>query len=113
MIAYDLAFGELLINGKSYRNDVMLIGENPKTWIRPEIHEVNIEDVIHAIPPDVSYVVFGIGFHGRMFVSPDIANVLRKQGIACIEQKTPQALQTYDKLVNDGQRAVAFLHLGC
>jgi len=45
--------------------------------------------------------------------SPVVAEHLHKKGIACVEQKTPQALETYEKLLSKGEKAVAFLHLGC
>jgi len=46
-----------------------------------------------------------------MVVSPVVAEHLHKKGIACVEQKTPQALETYEKLLSKGEKAVAFLHL--
>lgn len=112
-VSEGLAFGEIVIQGKSYRDDVFLGYGEPQPWQRIEPHQVVLEDVQELIPSDVCYVVFGTGFTGRMVVSPVVAEHLHKKGIACVEQKTPQALETYEKLLSKGEKAVAFLHLGC
>ena len=113
MVIEGLAFGEIVVQGKSYRDDVFLGYEEPQPWHRMESHQVELQDVQELIPSDVCYVVFGTGFSGRMVVSPAVVKHLHERGIACVEQKTPQALETYEKLLSRGEKAVAFLHLGC
>lgn len=113
MVVEGFSFGEIVVNGRSYRDDVVLTCGEAKKWVRGESHQVELEDITDLIPADVTFVVFGTGFNGRMVVSPKINKLLRSKGIACIEQKTPQAIETYENLLEKGSKAVAFLHLGC
>jgi len=43
-----------------------------------------------------------------MVVSPVVAEHLHKKGIACVEQKTPQALETYEKLLAKAKKLWRF-----
>ncbi|MBP8983516.1 MAG: hypothetical protein KBF90_02115 [Coprothermobacter sp.] len=49
MVSEGLAFGEIVIQGKSYRDDVFLGYGEPQPWQRIEPHQVVLEDVQELI----------------------------------------------------------------
>ena len=108
-----LSFGEIIVDGRSYHQDVALTRDGVKTWHRLASHTVELEDIKELLPVGVSMVVFGTGFGERLVVSPSVKMYLLGRGIGVVEHDTDKAVKTFQELVEKGQSVVAFLHLFC
>jgi len=107
-------FGRVTVNGETYFRDVIIFADRVESgWWRRKGHEVCAEDVadIVAEPPEV--VVFGTGAVGRVEVLPEAEEALRSIGAEVIAEVTESACDTFNRLLGEGRRVVAALHLTC
>ena len=107
------SFGEIVIDGKHYSNDVIIYPTRVDGhWWREEGHSLAPEDVWEVLqtPPDV--LVIGQGNAARMDVPPETQFKLREAGIEVIAEPTERACKTYNRL-RTTKCVVAALHLTC
>jgi hypothetical protein len=106
-------FGEIVIDGKEYRNDVMIYNV-VEGWWREGGHHLQLRDLDWLLeqepPPEV--VILGKGRYGLMTVPDDVIKTLQERRIEVIAQNTREACKTYNELVGS-KRVAAALHLTC
>lgn len=107
-------FGEIIIDDKEYKTDVMIYDNVVEGWWREQGHYLQLRDLDWLLeqepPPEV--LVLGKGRYGLMTVPEDVVEALKERGIEVIAQNTKEACQTYNKLVGK-RRVAAALHLTC
>ncbi|MDZ7332973.1 MAG: Mth938-like domain-containing protein [candidate division KSB1 bacterium] len=107
-------FGLIVINGTQYHHDVIVFRDQViHDWWRASGHELCIADIQRSVDqfqPEI--VVVGTGKFGLMKVLPETEKWLNSRQIELIAQKTPQACQTFDKLLESRSVMGAF-HLTC
>ncbi|MBW1741368.1 MAG: hypothetical protein JRJ42_09600 [Deltaproteobacteria bacterium] len=107
-------FGHIEIDGNSYRDDVKLIGEKVVPgWWRSQGHLVQLKDVQDLLNADAEICIFGTGAYGSMRVSEAVISELQNRGIQVLIERTESACDTYNRLLQDGKKLVAGLHLSC
>ena len=107
-------FGHIEIDGKSYRNDVKLMGNKVvDQWWRSQGHYVELEDVKDLLAAEAEVCIFGTGAYGSMRVSDTVKSAFEAQGIQVLEKKTESACNTYNQLVKEGKTVMAGFHLTC
>ncbi|MFQ5795674.1 MAG: Mth938-like domain-containing protein [Candidatus Bipolaricaulia bacterium] len=108
-------FGSIVIDGKPYRSDVMIYGDQVKSdWWRKEGHRLHLEDLDWVLSRGPKVLVIGTGANGRMVVPESVKAELESRGIEMIVEPTGEAYKTYNRLrgSNDTNVAAA-LHLTC
>ncbi len=106
-------FGKIVIDGKVFTNDVIVCPERViDNWWRKEGHNLCKEDLEEILdsPPDV--LIIGTGHSGAMHVPESLIDDLMSKGIKVIVERTPSAVDTYNRL-HTQQDTVAALHLTC
>ncbi len=58
-------------------------------------------------------MVVGQGAFGRMKVNKEVDEALEERGIEVIAERTGEAIDTFNKLIEDDEKVVAALHLTC
>lgn len=108
-------FGNIKINGKEYKNDVIVFPNRVKSnWWRKEGHNLHIEDLEEVIKRKPPFLVVGKGAYGRMRVRQAVKKDLKQKGIEnIITLNTKQACEKFNELIQSGKEAVAALHLTC
>lgn len=109
------SFGRIVINGREYRNDVIISKDgiiNPKWW-RKEGHNVHPEDIGEILNASPEIVVFGTGSSGVMRVSGEVIRSLKEKGIEVIQQLTKEAVRTFNEMAREGRKVVLAAHLTC
>ena len=110
----DYGFGRIVIDGKTYRQDVIVFPDRVKpNWWRKEGHSLCLEDLKDVLedPPEV--LVVGTGYAGLMRVPREVREKLEEMGIRVVVEKTGKAYRTFNRLLSEGRRVVAALHLTC
>mgnify|MGYP000359582864 FL=1 len=110
----EYSFGRIVIDGKTYRHDVIVFPDRVKpNWWRREGHSLCLEDLEEVLrdPPEV--LVIGTGYVGLMRVPREVREKLEEMGIQVVVEKTGKAYRTFNKLLSEGRRVVAALHLTC
>ena len=107
-------FGEVVINGVRYSRDVIVFWHKVKpNWWRIEGHALHLDDVQEVFEEKPDVLVIGTGAYGIMKVKPEVEQYAKSKGIELIKAPTSEACKIYNKLIHEGKRAVAALHLTC
>ena len=107
------SFGEIVIDGKRYTNDVILCQEivYPHWW-RKSGHALCQEDLNTVFNFNPTILIIGTGHMGVMQVSAACRAELEKQGIIVHIEKTRRACTLFNKLLPQ-KKVAAALHLTC
>jgi len=108
------SFGHIVVNGKAYTNDIKIINASvvPEWW-RRNGHRVSPEDVSDLVDARPEYIVIGKGNPGFMKTSSEVKYIFEDRGITLLEEKTATAVQTFNRLHQEGKRVCAGFHLSC
>ena len=110
--SYD--FGSIVIDGKTYRSDIIVSADKLQpNWRREEGHSLTIADIQEIIGEKCKILVIGTGYFGAMVVPPETMKHIGSLGIEIIAQKTPEAVETCNKLLEEGQEVIGAFHLTC
>jgi len=106
-------FGLLVLDGRTYRQDLLLWpGHLKSDWWRLEAHLLQLPDVAEALAADPQVLVVGTGQPGHLEVDPSLASYLEDRGIDLIVRPTREACQVINQMAGKRRLAVA-LHLTC
>lgn len=110
--SYD--FGKIQIEGKEYREDLVIYSNSIfSPWWRKQGHYFSIEDLpsdLFAQKPDV--VIIGTGYSGLMEVSEKMIDYFKEQGIEVVIDPTKTACKKYNQLSQE-KKVIALFHLTC
>ncbi len=106
-------FGHLVIDGHSYRQDLLIWPGNIKSdWWRREGHLLQVDDVAEALAATPQVLVVGTGNPGNLRLDPSLEAYLQERGIDLIVRPTREAVPIINDLAGRRRLAVA-LHLTC
>ena len=106
-------FGLIIIDGRTYRQDLLLWpGHLKSDWWRLEGHLLQLPDVADALAADPEVLVVGMGQPGNLQVDPELAAYLLDRGIELVARPTREACQVINQLAPH-RRLAAALHLTC
>ncbi len=107
-------FGEIEVDGKKHHDDIKIVdGSVISNWWREEGHELasdDIEDILSAAP---EILVVGMGLPGNMKVTDELRRRLAADGISLIDEPTPWAVATFNRLAKSGKKVAGAFHLTC
>lgn len=107
------SFGSIVIDGRTYRSDVIIYPDRiDEGWWRAEGHLLQLSDIQDILDAEPEALVVGTGFSARMQVAPEVERELEGRGIELIAVPTGDAWNTFNE-VQASRRTVAALHLTC
>ena len=107
-------FGKIVIVGKAYNSDCLIVGNSVQSnWWRKQGHLLTSEDLRPVIAANPSILVVGCGSSGLMKVSEDIGQRLWEHGIKLFKANTPKAVEKFNELSEKSENVAAALHLTC
>ena len=105
-------FGRIVINGKEYTQDLIILGDKIiPNWWREEGHLLQIVDIIEVFEFKPEIFIIGTGASGLMRVSDDLIKKLQEEKIDYYISKTKDAVKKFNETYNKN-KAAAF-HLTC
>jgi hypothetical protein len=106
--------GQMVVSGKRYRKDLKIIGNKVVSeWWRAQGHNLAVEDISDILAAKPKYLVIGMGYAGFMRVPERLCEKLQDLDINLIKEKTPEATQTFNRLVASGCDVAGAFHLTC
>ncbi|MFW6163838.1 MAG: Mth938-like domain-containing protein [Planctomycetota bacterium] len=106
-------FGKLVLGGETHTNDLILLPDRVfANWWRDEGHSLSPADLELVFHTQPDLLIVGTGAQGRMDVPALTRSAVEKRGIELVVQRTPDAVETYNRL-HDERRLAAALHLTC
>ena len=110
----DFSFGRIVVNGQPINNDIKIVeGRLIADWWRKSGHSVDSADVQDILNGDSQILVIGKGQPGYLRVADSLRDYLKKNNIQLIEESTPDAVQTFNRLHGEGQKVSGGFHVGC
>lgn len=120
MIKIDqIEWGEITVNGKEY-HQVLIIGEEVFERDSALLHQLfgtthkmsdlELKKLLERKP---EVILIGSGWDGLVEVNQKLKIESQKLGIKTIVLKTPEAIEEYNKLVEQGKRINALIHTTC
>ena len=108
-------FGEMVIGGNPYRNDLIVFESHlVDSWWRKQGHEVQLEDLEEVLKQKgTDILVVGKGEPGYMDVKPETKKALESLGMEVIALPTHQAWKKYNALRENNTAVVGAFHLTC
>lgn len=108
------AFGEISIDGKSYKGDVIIAsGRVFPEWWRKEGHNLAVEDLYTVLENIPDILIIGQGASGVMTVPEPTKDYINKKGIELHCLKTGDAVRLFNELEPSGKKIAAAFHLTC
>ena len=108
------AFGNIIIAGTRYTSDIKIArGHVVPNWWRQSGHRVGIEDIQDLLAAKPAILVLGKGEPGLMKSNRSLRDVLFQKNIELIEENTAAAVQTFNRLLQEGKNVAAGFHLSC
>jgi len=108
----DYQFGQVKIEGKEYRHDVIIYPGRVEKWWRQEGHKVYPEDIKEVVKEKPTVLIIGTGHSGLVEVMKETREYLAQEGIELIAEPTTQAVEIYNQLAGQ-KKVIAALHLTC
>ena len=108
------SFGSIVIDGKTYRDDIIVSANKLiPNWWREEGHSLTVGDIKEIIDRKCKVLVVGTGYSGVMDIPLKTRQGIESLGIELIVEKTSEAVKTYNKLLEDGREVTGAFHLTC
>jgi hypothetical protein len=105
-------FGEVVIDGISYRKDVLILSDRViPNWWREAGHSLSIQDLDLLLQTNPKTIVIGTGAFGRMKVPLTTIRSLEDAGCVVIIERSKRACDRFNELQDP--TAAAALHLTC
>ncbi|MBN2317549.1 MAG: hypothetical protein JXR49_00640 [Acidobacteria bacterium] len=107
-------FGRIRIDGREYRNDVIVFLDrvSPEWW-RKDGHSLAVEDLKEVLQYNPDLLIVGRGAYGVMRIPGETREALREKHIQLIDDITGQAVQLFNERIEKGEKAVGAFHLTC
>ena len=110
----DFSFGRIVANGQTFNHDIKIIqGILVPEWWRKRGHSVEIEDVQDALDTKPEILVIGKGQPGYMQTAEPLKQHLVEMNVRLIEAPTAQAIETFNRLLQEGKTVCGGFHVGC
>ncbi len=105
------SFGKIVIDGVTYRNDVILLGRTVKSgWRRKKGHRLNMVDLNDLLEYEPDLLIIGTGSSGMMIVPEEVVEDL---DFTVEYYPTKRASDKYNKELKKGTRVAGAFHLTC
>ncbi len=106
--------GHIELDGKGYDRDLVITPETVRpNWWRKQGHSLASEDLDWVISAKPEAVVIGQGYSSCMDVPDETIDFIKQHGAEVIVMDTTSATKEFNRLVAEGKRVVAALHLTC
>ncbi len=107
----DYSFGEIVIDGERYTDDVILLGKKVIAgWWRKRGHRIQKEDLKKILDYDPDILIIGTGSSSRMKVPPELP---KKLEFEVESYPTKKACDRYNKLIRNHKKIAGGFHLTC
>ncbi len=115
------SFLEIWVDGKKYDHDITLHVDGRITRRRKELSKPFAVGHTPVAPPELEeilrenpeVVVIGNGQAGAMPVPRKTRRLAAERGVELIVARTPEALKILNRLINEGRKVAAILHITC
>ncbi|MFX1257431.1 MAG: Mth938-like domain-containing protein [Promethearchaeota archaeon] len=104
-------FGRIVIENKSYTDDLILLGRNVKPkWWRKSGHSLDKKDLEKILDYKPDLLIIGTGTYGMMKISSKLS---KKLNFKIIAYPTKEAVKKYNQEIKGEKKIAGAFHLTC
>lgn len=104
----------MTVGGETYHNDLKIIdGRVRKQWWRKQGHRLDLDDIRDILSAGPDILVIGTGYAGNLRIPESVRSGIEEQGIRVVDEKTAQAVKTFNRLHAEGKQVAGAFHLTC
>mgnify|MGYP006308386541 CR=1 FL=1 len=108
------SFGRMTIQGRVYTDDVLICKDTlVSPWWRQRGHVVTVRDLEPILGHNPQVLILGQGQPGQMKASPELQTHLQELGIELVQVPTQEAVQRFNRHLNQGDHVCGGFHLTC
>lgn len=114
MIIDKCSFGTIVINGKIYNDDLIILpgGDILKPWWRKQGHGLTMDDLQALLDAAPEVIIAGTGVSGGVKPDKNLESDLEKLAIEFIAAPNEKAIKIFNELIGS-RRVGAGFHLTC
>jgi len=110
----DYQFGCMVVDGKAYREDLILLPDGVRgNWWRERGHSLSVADLAEVFEAAPEVLVVGTGAHSVMKVPEETRRAVEEAGIEPVTECTGEAVERYNALAAEDRRLAGAFHLTC
>jgi hypothetical protein len=114
----DYEFGKIKINGKQYKNDIIILPDKiiPNWWRKKGHHlqKQDLEEIWKAGQEGkINTLIIGTGAEGMMSIDEKVNEKAEQLGINIIAKKSKKACELYNKQRKQDKNIALAIHLTC
>ena len=88
------SFGSIVVNGTTYKTDIIVFPDRVQTeWKREEEHRPQISEFADILKAEPEVLIIGTGYAGVLSIPDQIRNFLTSKGIEVRVEKTKIAAE--------------------
>ena len=108
------SFGRITIQGRAYTDDVLICREKlVYPWWRQRGHAVTVKDLDAILDQEPEILILGQGQPGQMKATQELQVHLQELGIELIQVPTQEAVERFNRHVEQGNQICGGFHLTC
>jgi len=108
------SFGKIIIDGEEYNSDVIVYSDHVNNnWWRKSGHILSKEDLREIVNHKPEILVVGTGSVGLLKVPGKTKGYLDEKGIELVVEKTPEAVNIFNKKIEEKKNVVGAFHITC
>lgn len=110
----DYRFGMIVIDGRRYAHDVLVLPDQIiSPWWRRNGHVLDIADLDAVLTDAPDLLIVGTGASGCLQVPQETLDELYARGIAVKSMPSPEAVEAFNRWAGNGRTVAAGIHLTC
>ena len=106
------SFGKIIVDGKTYENDIAILpSKTVKKWRMKIHHAIQLNDIKDLIDDSTKTLIIGVGADSVCSVTDDIVDFSKSMGVDLLILDTYEAVRAFNKLPKKGLSAC--FHINC
>ena len=112
------SFGRIVIDGKKYGRDVLVfpdgtVSQREGGFWKFGSHAIKREEIEELVKASPEVVVVGIGTRACASLASDAELCAKEAGVEVMGLPSREAVERLNRLVEEGKRASALIHITC
>lgn len=102
------------VDGKRYGQDLKIIDGSVKDgWWRDRGHSLSLGDIEDIVAAGPEILVIGTGYAENMRVPEATRSALSEKNIEVVAESTPKAVESFNRMREEGKNVAGAFHLTC
>jgi len=106
----EFKIGSFKVDGKRYIGDIKIYKGKVHYWPDRYRQTLQMRDIAQILASKPEVLVIGSGCNGQLEIPKVLKETLTLQHIQTVIEKTPEACQTFNKLVKEQKNVAAIFH---